>query len=171
VRAIAGKYFPRKTDSDGELPPISELAKLRGDTKRGSALFAGKASCIKCHRVGGEGAIVGPDLTEIYRKFDRMKLLDAIVNPSAAILFGYDAWLIATVDGKVVTGTILGEGDPLIVVDTDGKQLAIPHDQIDERHRLSISMMPETTSLGLKPQDLADLAEFLLNRREAKDTP
>jgi putative membrane-bound dehydrogenase-like protein len=144
------------------LPPIAELAKLPGEAARGRELFFGTASCSKCHCVGGQGANVGPDLTEIQRKFDRSRLLDAIVNPSAAILLGYEGWAIATIDGRILTGKLVGQGDPLIVADIEGKQHAIPLDQIEERRLLSTSIMPEVSALGLGSQGLADLAEFLL---------
>jgi putative heme-binding domain-containing protein len=50
--------------------------------------------CAICHKAGSEGNLVGPELTTISRKFDRAALLDAVINPDAAIVFGYEPWLI-----------------------------------------------------------------------------
>src|SRR3954471_276027 len=36
-----------------------------GDAARGRAIFTGKGACTGCHRVGGTGSIVGPNLTDV----------------------------------------------------------------------------------------------------------
>src|SRR5688500_17490731 len=33
-----------------------------GDAERGRALFAGKGECFGCHRIGGDGSRLGPEL-------------------------------------------------------------------------------------------------------------
>lgn len=171
VRSAAGEYFPRTNQEGAALPPIADIARLEGDPSRGQALFEGKATCVKCHRFADRGATIGPDLTGIGGKFDRTRLLDALINPSAAILFGYESWLVTTTDGKVVTGTLVAAGDPLILSDAEGKRHAIPLDEIDERRRLEHSMMPTMASLNLQPQDLADVAEYLLRPATRQETP
>ena len=174
VRTIAGQYFPRTSSADTPSLSLAELAKIRGDVDRGRALFHGRATCEKCHRVGSEGETVGPDLTEIGRKFDRTRLLDAMVNPSAAILFGYEMWIIETTDGRAITGSVVGQGDPVIVIDPEGKRVSIAAADIEAQRQLSISMMPDIANLKLSEQDLADLAEYLINRKtnnNLKGTP
>jgi putative membrane-bound dehydrogenase-like protein len=167
VRAAAGEFFSRANDAGEPLPPIAKLALLKGDAARGKELFAGKANCAKCHRVGQQGGQIGPDLTAIASKLDRTRLLDAMVNPSASILFGYESWLVATSDGQVLTGTLVATGDPLVLADGEGKQHVIPLDQIEQQRRLTNSIMPTMESLNLKPQELADLAEYLLTQQSA----
>src|SRR3954469_18897385 len=39
-----------------------------GDVAAGEAVFRGKGQCETCHRVGGRGSIVGPDLTKQKKK-------------------------------------------------------------------------------------------------------
>ena len=85
------------------------------------------------------------------------------MNPSAAISFGFEPWLIETDDGKLLTGFIVGEGDPILLVDGQGEQHAIAADKIEYRRRQSVSIMPEVAQAGLTAQDLADIVEFLLS--------
>src|SRR3954447_3387653 len=44
---------------------VRGVATGTGDAQRGKELFAGKAACVTCHRVNGQGSRVAPDLSEI----------------------------------------------------------------------------------------------------------
>ncbi len=163
VRTMASQFFTRPGAKQVTLPPLKELARLPGDVARGRELFFGeKIACGKCHKFGEKGGDVGPELTRIATKFDRQRLLDSIVNPSAAILVGYESHVIATLDGRLFTGLLLGDADPLILKDANGKTHTIPLDSIDEQVQQKISLMPEDTVRELEAQQLADLAEFLM---------
>ncbi|NOY43462.1 MAG: c-type cytochrome, partial [Planctomycetes bacterium] len=167
VRALAGQYFSRSTVGDQPLPSLKELLKMSGDAARGKQLAFGRAECATCHLFAGEGKSVGPDLTGIGGKLDRTRLFDSVLNPSASISFGYETWLIETDDGKVLTGFVVGEGDPVLLKDAKGEQHAIPADTIEFRKRQTVSIMPEMVKANLSPQDLADLVEFLVSQRPA----
>src|SRR5690606_13340468 len=47
------------------------------DFEHGKRLFR-EALCVRCHRVGFDGAAVGPDLTSVGRRFSRADLLESI---------------------------------------------------------------------------------------------
>ena len=81
-----------------------------GDAARGAARFAG--ACSTCHRSGpgSPGADVGPDLTDIAKKFDRNGLIEAIVQPSAAIAFGFGAEVFVTRSSEPIDRIPSGRG-------------------------------------------------------------
>ena len=163
IRAMAGTYFPREAAGGATLPPIKELAKMPGDAARGRAVFFGNtASCSRCHAFNGEGRDVGPDLTAIRTKYQRPEVLDAILNPSAGIAFGYEAWIIQTTDGAVYSGFILADADVVVLKESSGEQRQIPKGKIKKRTKQPMSVMPDNVGLGLTAQELADVAEFLL---------
>nr|MBA3273639.1 c-type cytochrome [Chthoniobacterales bacterium] len=163
IRALASQYFPRKTASGEALPPVAELAKIPGDATRGKEIFASNtAACIQCHTFDGQGKDVGPDLTAIKTKFRRPELLDSILNPSAAIAFGFEAWVIKTRDNQVYAGFIIADGETVTVKESSGEQRSIPAGDIVLRKKQTISVMPDNVGLGLTSQQLADLAEYLL---------
>ncbi len=163
VRAMASEYFPRQGAGGAPLPPIKELAAMKGDAARGRAVFFGNtAGCAKCHKFGDEGKDVGPDLSAIRTKFARPELLDSILNPSAAIAFGYEASIVKTKQNDVYSGFILAENpDNLVLKDSAGEQRTISAKDIVLRKKQTISVMPDNVALGLNAQELADLAEFL----------
>ena len=41
--------------------------------------------CKTCHRIGGKGTEVGPDLDGIGKKYDRAQILENILDPSKQI--------------------------------------------------------------------------------------
>ena len=95
----------------------------RGDPARGRAVFADreKARCILCHRVGGEGGAIGPDLSAVGGKFARPHLIESVLEPSRQIVDGYRATLVATSDGRLVTGLVKNEtNERLTLVDGGG---------------------------------------------------
>jgi putative membrane-bound dehydrogenase-like protein len=166
VRALAGKYFPRPAVSGQPFPTLNELAKMQGDAARGRAVFLSQsAACSACHRIGNEGKDIGPDLTKIEEKYDRKALLDAILNPSAAILSGFEAHLVQTKDGDTYAGFIVADSDTLVLKDTAGEQISIPKNQIATRRQLELSIMPNNIALGLTPEQLADLVSYLQSKK------
>jgi quinoprotein glucose dehydrogenase len=62
-----------------------------GDAGRGGAIFKNhpQVQCLRCHKVGGDGGIVGPALDGIGRQRDRAYLLQSILSPNAAYAEGY----------------------------------------------------------------------------------
>ncbi len=160
VRALASRHF--KTPARDKLPPVAEILKLPGDAARGRKVFFGASSgCSKCHVFAGEGGDVGPNLTELRSKIARPEILDAILNPSAAIAFGFEAWLIVTKDDEVYSGFILGDGDEVALKESSGENRFIAADRIRARKKQEISLMPDNLAVGMTPQELRDLVEFL----------
>src|SRR5689334_15615949 len=55
----------------------------KGDAARGRAVFfdARSAGCASCHRARGEGADVGPDLSDVGGKYGREHLVESVLEP------------------------------------------------------------------------------------------
>lgn len=162
VRALASAQFPSKSAGGAVLPPVAELAAMAGDPAHGRAVFLSKeAQCVQCHRYAGRGGDIGPDLSAIRLKYDKAALLDAILHPSAGITVGYETWLIATKDGRTLTGFLLADGPQVVLKDTQGIRHAIEAAQIEEKIPQKLSAMPEGLALGMTQQQLLDLVAFL----------
>ncbi len=170
VRALASEAFPRRTRSGEALPPLDALAALAGDIGRGRELFRGRATCVACHVVDDIGGALGPDLSLIRDKFGRREVIDAVLNPSAAIAFGFDSWRLSLQDGRVLVGAVLADGDPVVLRDLAGRREVLAAAEVIARQRQTVSLMPDALALGLSAQDLADLATFLLDDPSAAPT-
>jgi putative heme-binding domain-containing protein len=175
VRALAAEVFVRASDDGVKLPPSKELLAMAADGERGRAVFFGeRAGCSKCHAFGTANATntdgeasrvkpgdVGPDLTTIRTKYGRPELLDAILNPSAAIAPGFEPWIVERDDGALLTGFLLADGDPLVLKDPAGLRISLAAREVVAKRRSKLSLMPDNVALGLTAQELADLVAFL----------
>ncbi len=163
VRAMASQYFKRPSRTGEAFPPMVELKKRHGDAARGMKVFNSEsAACAKCHAFGGKGGDIGPDLTTARTKLGREGIFDSILNPSAVIAAGYEPWLIETKDGETYSGFVVSDGDTVTLKEPSGSTRAIPSIQIATRQQQKLSLMPDNIALGLTPQELVDLVEYLL---------
>ena len=146
---------PPKVSQPFSLP---DLAKLKGDTKRG-ALIA--TACYTCHRVGKEGVEFGPDLTGWASRQPLDVVLRSIVEPSADIAHGFAGHEVTLKDGTVIHGLLLADADPVIIMSTGGITQTVPKNRIKEKKPLGRSLMLSAEQMGMGPQELADIAAFL----------
>ena len=70
----------------------------RRRSRAGRQLFHDR--CATCHRLQGEGETIGPDLTYANRR-DRDFLLVSLVDPAGVVRKEYQAYNLATKDGRV----------------------------------------------------------------------
>ncbi|MDN3654278.1 c-type cytochrome [Ferruginibacter paludis] len=162
VRVQAGKYINK---GSGKTFSIDAIARLTGDAALGKAVF--KTTCSTCHRIGTTGNDIGPELTAIGKKFDKVAMLDAIINPSAAIVFGYEPWLVNTKDGESVFGFLVSDNkQSLVIRDIMGKKHVIAQDKISSKKKQSKSLMPDPSTTGLTEKNLADVTAYLLAGKE-----
>jgi putative heme-binding domain-containing protein len=145
-------------ESPSKLAAVAEIAKLRGDAKRGATAAA---ACRMCHRVGGEGVDYAPALDGFASRQAKAVVIEAIVNPSNDIAHGYEGVEITLQDGRKIHGLVLSGGNPTVVQSTGGVTQMIPAAMIKERKRLGRSLMLSADQLGLSAQQVADLAAYL----------
>lgn len=160
VRIQAAGYF--KTGKEAVRFSAEGIAKMQGDVARGRVVF--EKSCASCHRVNGNGASIGPELSSINTKFDRETLLNEIIDPDAGIVFGYEAWTINLNDGQSFFGFLLADGEQTITIkDLAGKNHVLETSLIRSRTKQEKSLMPSPSTLGLSEQDLADVVTYLMD--------
>jgi putative heme-binding domain-containing protein len=116
--------------------------------------------CVRCHIVGGEGTMVGPNLKGVASRLSREQLLQALIEPSARIAPGYGSTNFVLTDGQEVTGSIISETAELVQLKTnDAEPLRIPVSRIKSRENLP-SGMPPMGSLMSK-REIRDVVEYL----------
>jgi putative heme-binding domain-containing protein len=140
-----------------------------GVPEKGRAAY--EKQCASCHRFGGMGKDVGPDLTTIASRFKRKDVLEAILWPSRVISDQYQAEMFELNDGKIVTGVIVRETAAAVQVRTaeaPDKPVAIPKAQIKDRAASTASLMPEGLLDGMSHDEVANLLAFVMAPPPAK---
>ncbi len=170
-------------DEDEELPPVSDApqrefvqewkvedlaadaAQLQGRSHaRGLEMFR-VASCNKCHRINCQGEKLGPDLTDISKRFTGAKLLQQILEPSSEINKQYQTHVVVTKSGKIFTGLLAKEDDETLHLLPNPllpEQItSIPKEKIDESTISLQSTMPTGLLMTLSREEILDLLAFL----------
>jgi putative heme-binding domain-containing protein len=134
----------------------------KGDPARGEAVFRrGQSQCLKCHAIAGAGGRVGPGLESIGASAPVDYLLDSLVEPAKAVKEGYHATLVATTDGRVLTGLKVRQTDTeLVLRDAEDREQTIPIDLIEEQKPAG-SLMPAGLLDPMTRAEVIDLVRFL----------
>jgi putative heme-binding domain-containing protein len=171
LRSKTAQILPLAHGRDAQpLPPVSELVKLAGDPVSGAAVFRrDTVACNKCHQVNGEGIDLGPSLSEIGTKLGKDALYESILNPSAGISFGFEAWQINLNNGDEVYGLLLSEtADELAIKVAGGIVTRIQKGDIAGKVPQKLSLMPAGLQQAMSRQDLVDLVEYLSSLKKAR---
>ena len=164
VAAEAAKYLELPATADSQpLPALVELVKRKGDPATGAEVFRTTGTCIKCHKIRGEGKEVGPDLTEIGSKLSREAMYVSILDPSAAISHNFETYSILTEDGLAVSGLLISETDDAVTLrSSDGIDKTIDKDVMEIFKKQKTSLMPQDLQKLLTVDQLVDLVEYAL---------
>jgi putative heme-binding domain-containing protein len=142
------------------------------DYDRGRSLFAA-AKCFSCHRFNDEGGGLGPDLSGVAGRFSRRDLIESIVLPSKTISDQYEAVMISTVDGRVITGRIVNLNNDALMINPDmldpNRMINVKRSDIDEMKTSPVSLMPEALLNTLQQDEVLDLMAYLLSRGDRDD--
>lgn len=163
IKQEAGKHLQLPATADSKpLPPVAELIKESGDVEKGKVVFQTIGTCVKCHKVKGEGKEVGPDLTEIGSKLSKDAMYVSILDPSAGISHNYETHVLLLEDGTSVSGIIVSETETEVAIKTvEAIVRKIPHEEITLKKKQNISLMPADLQRSLTAKNLVDLVEFL----------
>jgi putative heme-binding domain-containing protein len=145
----------------------AEFHKNPGDPLRGKAAYA--KVCGQCHKLFGEGAEVGPELTDNGRStYDQ--LLSNVFDPSLVIGAAYQARTVLTTGGRAVTGLVVEDSPEHMILKVQGGKLeTIPRSEIDEEKQSEQSLMPEDVEKALTRQELLDLFAYITLDRPPTD--
>jgi putative membrane-bound dehydrogenase-like protein len=132
---------------------------LAGDATRGLAVY--QRACMICHRAGGQGMEVGPDLLTVKNK-GRPALLTAILEPNKEIAAQYMSFLVQTRAGESYLGLIADDTATQLTLRMPGgvSKTVLRADVLGSSSD-GRSLMPEGLEGGLTAQDMADLLTFI----------
>lgn len=148
---------------------FGKVCKQSGDSASGVALY--KKHCAVCHRHGGEGGLVGPDLTGM-AAHPKEELLIHILDPNRSVEGNFRLHTVTTRDGKVLAGLLASETRTSIeLVDSQGKRFLLSRDDVEELQVSAKSIMPEGFEKQMNEKEIGDLLEFLTKRGQFVPLP
>ena len=177
LRRVVGNTF---TDVWGPIDALSSdkevaFAKYRelltpdrlaeADTSHGRELF--RKTCYACHKLYGEGGMVGPEITGANRS-NLEYLLGNVLTPSAEIQDAYRMTIVLTDEGRTWSGIVAGEDNRrlLLRVANEEEPVSIPKSTIESRDIAPVSMMPGGLLKTLKDEEVLDLVAYLQTTKQ-----
>jgi putative heme-binding domain-containing protein len=156
-----GRYREPNADKAKIIAQKKQIV-LHGDYDLEAGHQIAKKTCFICHKLHGEGAEVGPDLTGVGRS-TLDALLANVIDPNQFIGKGYENVEVETKDGRSLSGRLVEDTDTHIKLLSAG-----PREEVVSRNDLSslkvsaTSVMPE--GLEQMPEaDFRNLMWYILN--------
>jgi putative heme-binding domain-containing protein len=166
VRDLFERFVPdeQRVQRLGTAFRPEEVLARKGDAARGKELFfkPGGLQCVNCHQINGTGSTLGPELTQVGKKYDRAQLLGKLLEPSKNIDPKYVPYVAQTTDGQVHTGLLVEKSADVVVLKTAAdKEVRLDAKKVEALAPQAKSLMPEFLLRDLTAAHAADLLEFL----------
>lgn len=133
--------------------------------KGGGWLVFGRA-CASCHRLYGEGATPGPDLTGAGRG-NLDYLLENIVDPSAVMSADLRMSVVTLKDGRVLNGLVTSQTERTISLRTATETMTLERAEITSIGQESkLSLMPDGLLDALSHEEVRNLIAYLMHQSQ-----
>ncbi len=161
IKGKLERYQASKPKDD----PLAEYreALYGGNAAEGKKIFFERpeASCVRCHKINGEGGEVGPDLSHVGGQKDRQYFLESVLIPNKQIAPGFESVLVTLNNGALYAGVLKSENaNELVINSPEDGLVTVKKSDLKTREK-GLSPMPEGMGQTLSKQDLRDLVEFL----------
>lgn len=160
VRARFSLVFKEESQARVEVERRYAAALTRkGDAEAGKKVFT--RVCANCHRVGGIGREVGPNLaTSRFRTAEA--LLPHVLDPNLEVQPNYVAHAVSLADGRTLVGLLASETTAAVTLKVEeGKTESILKSQIESMTSTGRSLMPEGVEKDVSVEQMADLLAYL----------
>ena len=158
----------RQTSEDKQAKMTAWKSKLTPDRIKAANLQRGHdvfiKTCAVCHRLYGEGALIGPDLTGSGRA-DLGYLLENILDPSAVVGADYKMSVIEMKDDRIVTGIVGNQKEHTVTVHTPTEQIEVQRQDVQSIRASNFSLMPDGLLDSLSESEVTDLIAYLMNKQ------
>lgn len=131
----------------------------------GEKLFK-EATCLGCHKMKGQGGAVGPELTDVLKRWkgDHYGVLREILEPSYKIDPKYAMKIILDIDGKTTSGIVTAEDkDTISILENPEipKPKVIQKDDIEEIIPSTVSMMPKALLDKFTKEEIMEILSYI----------
>jgi putative heme-binding domain-containing protein len=140
---------------------------LRGRSPQIGAKLFKDATCLGCHKMKSEGGAVGPDLTDVLKRWkgDRYGILREIIDPSYKIDPKYAVKIVIDINGLTTSGIVTAEDSKSISILVNPevpKPKVILKDNIEEIIPSTTSMMPKALLDKFTTDEILEILSYII---------
>ena len=138
---------------------LTDKTVAEANPNQGKLVF--QKTCAPCHKMYGEGGIIGPELTGSNRA-NLDYLLGNILDPSGEIQDDYKMVVVTTRDGRTYVGNIAKETERQLTLRIVGQDAVVVNkSDIQTRETTPVSMMPSGLLETLSDREVTELMAFM----------
>ncbi|HEY2785075.1 MAG TPA: PVC-type heme-binding CxxCH protein [Fimbriiglobus sp.] len=142
---------------------LSPAVLAAADRSQGRLVFS--KTCQQCHKLFGEGASIGPDLTGSNRD-DLIYLLLNVIDPSAEVARDYRMSTVRLKDDRVLTGIVVERTPARVTVQTATERVVLSPVDVDDIKESALSIMPEGQLDPMTKDQVRDLFGYLQSKSQ-----
>ncbi len=121
--------------------------------------------CATCHRLYGQGADLGPDLTGSGR--DNLDyLLENIADPSGVVNADFRMTIVEMKDGRLLAGVVPAQTAKTVTIRALTGSTTVERSEIQKMEQSAASMMPEGLLEALNETQVRDLIGYLMQKTQ-----
>lgn len=138
-----------------------------GDAANGRKVYESQLlNCVACHKIKGEGGVLGPDLTTVGSGLTADLIIESTLWPNRQLKEGYFSITVHTKDGRIYNGYREREEGGVLWLRDIATQETVPIRTKDIASRDNVgTLMPAGLTSSLSREDLRDLIRFLSELR------
>lgn len=141
---------------------VASFAKASPDVSKGKQVF--QTNCAVCHRIGGEGGLIGPQLDGIGTR-GVARLSEDILDPNRNVDAHFHVHTFTLKDGTVFSGFLKAEaGQVNILVDAAGKEHRVTKKDVEKSDVMPMSLMPPVFGQTIDEVSFHQLLGYLLGK-------
>ena len=119
--------------------------------------------CGVCHKTGGQGGDIGPQLDGV-GNWGARALAEKILDPNRNISRAFTVYTVKLKDGTVKSGLLRREeGQTVVFADVQGREFSLDKGLIEERKPSSYTLMPDHFRQTIPEPEFKDLLAYLLS--------
>jgi putative heme-binding domain-containing protein len=166
IRDLFERYIPeaQKIKRLGTAIRAEPLLAMKGDLAKGKEVFFKLTGlqCATCHKAGGQGGQIGPDLSDVGKRLSKRQILESILDPSKDIDPKFAAYQVTLNNDRQLSGLIVAKDDKQLTVrNAEGKDATVPLNDVVSQIPSKKSLMPDYLLRDLTAEQAADLLAYL----------
>jgi len=159
---VIGRIRPANADKQRIIEQKKQMILSGGPPDLNAGHELARKTCFFCHKLYGEGAEVGPDLTGVGRS-SLDALLANVIDPNQIVGKGYENVEIETKDGRSVSGRMVENTETRIKLLSAGpKEEEVAKSEIASMRVSELSVMPEALE-QMPDADFRNLMLYILH--------
>lgn len=122
-------------------------------------------ACGSCHRFDIYGGDIGPDLSNVSRRFSTRGLIEKIIDPNILVSDQYSSSRVTLRNGEQITGLALERGNILEIYSANPDAPPAIVQQVDIQHiePVGVSQMPPGLINPLNEEELRDMVAYIIS--------